>query len=185
MPPELVVLVDDGGTPIGTAPKDSVHSENTPLHLAFSAYGFNENGDLLVTRRALGKRTWPGVWTNTCCGHPAPGEPLEDAVRRRLHDELGLTAGRLQLVLPAFRYRAVARDGMVENEVCPVFFVQLSGTVRARSSEVSDWAWCRIEQFDQAISGTPFAFSPWAQAQMQELRAAGLLGTHAHDRPEA
>ena len=84
-------------------------------------------GRLLVTRRALGKRTWPGVWTNSCCGHPAPGEDPAEAARRRLGQELGLRPARLAPVLPDFAYRAVDPSGVVEHEVCPVFVAHLDG----------------------------------------------------------
>jgi len=85
---EYVVLVDEDGTEIGTATKASVHHATTPLHLGFSCYVFDARGRVLLTRRALGKRTWPGVWTNSFCGHPAPGEMVTDAVRRRAGEEL-------------------------------------------------------------------------------------------------
>ena len=92
-PGEQVVLVTPDGTPVGVAEKSTVHSTDTPLHLAFSCYLFDERGRVLMTRRALAKATWPGVWTNTCCGHPQPGEPPADAVVRRLHQE-ARTAGQ-------------------------------------------------------------------------------------------
>jgi isopentenyl-diphosphate delta-isomerase type 1 len=102
-------------------------------------------GRLLVTRRALGKRTWPGVWTNSCCGHPGPGEDPAAAATRRLGQELGLRPDRLELVLPDFTYRAVAADGIVEHEVCPVFFAHLDGPPEPPPApdpeEVADWRW--------------------------------------------
>src|SRR5262245_58603977 len=102
--PERVVLVDDAGRPIGTAPKAEVHGADTPLHLAFSCHLSGADGRLLVTRRALGKQTFPGVWTNAVCGHPAPEEDLDEAVRRRVRHELGLELEQLRVVLPEFRY---------------------------------------------------------------------------------
>lgn len=77
-----VVLVDEQGQPVGVAPKNMVHTAETPLHLAFSCHVLNGNGEVLITRRALSKKTWPGVWTNSFCGHPTPGESITDALTR-------------------------------------------------------------------------------------------------------
>src|SRR3954454_24558691 len=113
-PVESVVLVADDGTPLGTADKSVIHDGDTPLHLAFSCHVFRPDGRVLITRRALGKRTFPGIWTNSFCGHPAPGEGVEDAVRRRAARELGLEIVRLDPVLPDFRYRATDASGILE-----------------------------------------------------------------------
>jgi isopentenyl-diphosphate delta-isomerase len=118
---ESVVLLDEAGYASGTADKVAVHHDRTPLHLAFSCYLFNQAGQFLLTRRAESKRTFPGVWTNTCCGHPLPGEPMSDSVLRRLRDELGIGSAKLTLLLPRFRYQARMDNGVLENEVCPVY----------------------------------------------------------------
>ena len=172
---ELVVLLDADGRPAGTMPKAEVHGADTPLHLAFSVYLFDAAGSFLATRRALGKRTWPGVWTNSCCGHPAPGEDPAIAARRRLDQELGLRPARLELVLPSFAYRAVAADGMVENEVCPVYFAHLDGDPapppEPDPQEVAEWRWVPWASFRTLAATAPWALSPWSVSQVGQLPA--------------
>jgi isopentenyl-diphosphate delta-isomerase len=168
---ELVVLLDDDGSPIGTAPKATVHTEDTALHLAFSCHVSDEDGRLLVTRRALGKKTWPGVWTNSFCGHPAPGETIEDAVHRRALEELGAEIGELELVLPDFRYRAVDASGIVEHEVCPVYRARLVSPLRPDPDEVMDVFWVDEREFAGVVASATFAFSPWLALQLPELAA--------------
>lgn len=172
-PDELVVLLDAAGRPIGSMPKDEAHHGDTPLHLAFSVYVFGPDGRFLATRRALTKRTWPGVWTNSCCGHPRPGEEAAAAARRRLREELGLVAARLELVLPGFRYRAVAADGVVEHELCPVFLAHVDGDgapeVTADPAEVAEWRWVSWPAFRTVAVTAPWALSPWAADQVRQL----------------
>lgn len=167
-PPEQVVLLGADRRPIGTADKATVHGVRTPLHLAFSCYGFDSGGRLLVTRRSARKRTFPGVRTNTCCGHPAPGEDVGDAVARRLADELGLEAVDLRLVLPEFSYRA-SSGGIEENELCPVYVCTLVGEPRPRPDEVDSWAWWSWDAFLAAAGAGEL--SPWAQLQAPLLDA--------------
>ncbi|WP_344658981.1 isopentenyl-diphosphate Delta-isomerase [Catenulispora subtropica] len=168
---EEVVLLAEDGTPVGTAPKAGVHTEHTPLHLAFSCYVFDDDDRLLVTRRALDKRTWPGVWTNSACGHPAPGEEIEDAVRRRLDTELGLMVDRVWPILPDFRYRAVMPNGIVENEICPVFRAAVpSGTVPDPSpDEVAEVKWIPWADFSTRVLSGDFDVSPWCRLQVEQL----------------
>ena len=167
------MLLDEHGRPAGSMAKAEVHGSDTPLHLAFSVYLFDSGGRLLVTRRALHKRTWPGVWTNSCCGHPAPGEEPADAARRRLDQELGLRPDRLELVLPDFAYRAADPSGVVEHEVCPVFFAHTDGDPEPPPTpdpdEVADWRWVPWASFRAVAATAPWALSPWAVEQVAAL----------------
>ncbi len=165
---ELVVLLDDHGAAIGTADKATVHSADTPLHLAFSCHVFDDAGRTLVTRRALTKSAWPGVWTNSFCGHPAPGESGADALRRRGERELGIRLENIEVLLPDFRYRAVDASGVVENEICPVYRATTTDVVDPRADEVAEYAWLTPAELRAAVTAAPFAFSPWLVLQLQE-----------------
>lgn len=162
------MLLDEDGRHIGSAAKTTVHHAATPLHLGFSCYLFDADGHVLLTRRALGKMTWPGVWSNSFCGHPAPGEQVENAVRRRAAQELGVSINSLVCVLPDFRYRAVAADGTVENEICPVFFARCDDRLRPDPDEVMEWMWVSWRQLRSAV-GLPWSISPWAMDQIPLL----------------
>src|SRR6187402_2981075 len=149
---ELVVLLDESGHPAGTARKATVHGADTPLHLAFSCHVFSRDGRVLVTRRALGKLTWPGVWTNSFCGHPAPGEAMEDAIARRAERELGLAITDIELVLPDFRYRAVDASGIVEYEICPVYRARAVDEPTPSPDEVAEYEWVDLDSLRTAVT---------------------------------
>ncbi len=168
---EQVVLVDEQGGPIGVADKATVHGPTTPRHLAFSCYGFDAAGRLLVTQRGAGKRTFPLVWTNTCCGHPAPGETPTAAATRRLQFELGLAARQMRMVLPDFSYRA--SDGRVEeNELCPVLVCVIDGEPTPDPDEVETTAWWSWDDFLVAAADPDSGLSPWARLQAPLLDEA-------------
>lgn len=166
-----VVLLDEDHQPIGQLLKSQVHHAHTPLHLGFSCYVFDGSGQVLMTRRATSKRTWPGVWTNTCCGHPLPGEGYPQAAARRLADELGLRLTRSEVVLPDFRYRAVAPDGVVENEFCPVLIANTEGELRPDPSEVLEHHWSAWHAVLTVASTAPWTLSPWSVRQIPLLAA--------------
>lgn len=172
-PEELVVLLDEEGRSVGTHPKSTVHHGETPLHLAFSCYLLDHDGRLLLTRRAATKRTWPAVWTNTCCGHPGPGESLSSAVSRRLRDELGLEVEDLRLALPAFRYRAVMDDGTVENEMCPVLVGRCPDpeALAPDPAEVDDAEWVPYAELRHEVLSGQRSVSPWCVEQLALLPA--------------
>ena len=140
------MLVDAHGEITGTAPKQSVHHRDTPRHLGFSCYVVNAAGQVLLTQRAATKSTWPSVWTNSCCGHPAPGETLRQAVTRRLAHELGMTPRTMTMLLEDFSYRAVMDNGVVEHELCPVVAAMVDGEPAPNPAEVDDFRWVSWEQ---------------------------------------
>ncbi len=170
---ESVVLLDETGYASGTAAKAAVHHAETPLHLAFSCYLFNEAGQFLLTRRATSKLTWPGVWTNTCCGHPAPDESMAGSVRRRLRQELGIGSAKLALVLPRFRYQARMDNGVFENEVCPVYAAYSDIPPDPSPAEVGEVRWVDWEEFCAAVRAGRQPVSPWCALQVTELAALG------------
>jgi isopentenyl-diphosphate delta-isomerase len=164
---ELIVLVNDDGEPTGTAEKLASHHADTPLHLGFSCYVFDADGRLLVTRRSPTKAVWPGVWTNSVCGHPAPGESFTEAIERRLDHELGMTAGRVEVVMPDYTYRTPAFRGIVEHEFCPVFVARAESEPRPNRAEVATYRWMRWPDFVfAALSDTADAFSWWSKNQL-------------------
>lgn len=172
--PDEVVLLGEDGTPSGTAPRSSVHSDRTPLHLAFSCYLHDGEGRVLLTRRALTKRAWPGVWTNSFCGHPRPGEEVTDAVHRYARHELGVEVSDLRPLLPDFRYRAVDASGIVENEVCPVFTARTEQQPEPHPQEVMDLRWASEEELAAAVAAAPWALSPWMLEQVARLATRRL-----------
>ncbi|APU16643.1 MULTISPECIES: isopentenyl-diphosphate Delta-isomerase [Actinoalloteichus] len=173
--PELVVLLDDQYARTGTAPKASIHTKDTPLHLAFSCYVFGPDGRVLLTRRALGKKTWPGVWTNSFCGHPGPGESIQDAVARRGRQELGIAIADPRTVLPDFRYTATDASGIVENEFCPVWTATVDSDPNPEPAEVCEWRWADWADLVTVADRMPYLLSPWAQLQIPRLSQNGTL----------
>ncbi|MSS46335.1 isopentenyl-diphosphate Delta-isomerase [Cutibacterium sp. WCA-380-WT-3A] len=173
---DLVILLDDNGNHIGTAPRATVHSQNTPRHLAFSCHVLDVGGRVLLTRRALTKVAWPGVWTNTCCGHPRLGETTIDAAVRRTHQELGLDLDprRMRVVLPDFSYRATDAGGIVEDEFCPVVVARLSlpeelVELNPDPDEVEEVTWVGWQDMYDLARSMPALLSPWAVEQILEF----------------
>ncbi|MBD5784589.1 isopentenyl-diphosphate Delta-isomerase [Cellulosimicrobium terreum] len=176
-----VVTVDDVGHRTGTFARSAVHTTETPLHLAFSCYVLDDAGRLLVTRRALAKRTWPGVWTNSFCGHPRWTETTEESIARHARHELGFDVTDLEVAVPGFRYRAVDASGVVENEICPVYTARAAGDVAPNPDEVMEHAWVDPRAVVLAARATPWAFSPWMVLQVAALAEA----SGASDGPTA
>lgn len=164
-----VILLDSLGRACGTAPKRSVHGTRTPLHLAFSCYLVDQDGSVLLTKRSDAKRMFPAIWTNACCGHPRPGEAMDDAVRRHVRDELGVAVHDLTCVLPDFTYRAAMSNGWVEHEVCPVHVGLIDGEIAPDPMEVSAHEWSTWADLVRRAATEPASLSPWSVAQIARL----------------
>ena len=136
---------------------------------------------MLVQQRALTKKTWPGIWSNACCGHPLPGETHLAAAHRRLNDELGLNSLDLTIALPDFRYRAEF-NGIVENEICPVFIGKCQQEIIPNPSEVAAIDWVQWSSFVEACNGKTNtrldSFSPWSLLEGRELLSYPLLDSY-------
>lgn len=136
---EYVILVDEYNNIIGTTPKSSVHQKITPLHRAFSIFIFNEKKELLLQQRAKIKKTWPLVWSNSCCGHPKLNESNIDAAIRRCYDELGIKVKNIKEISP-YRY-CFSRDGVQENEICPILIGEIDSEININLDEVEEIKW--------------------------------------------
>lgn len=165
---DYVVLVTEENKPLGTMDKLEAHSSNTPLHRGFSLFLFNNKKELLLQQRSLSKKTWPGVWSNSVCGHPMLEESVIDAAQRRLSFELGMTADSITVVLPDYRYR-VEKDGIVENEICPVMIVYTDQKPKENPDEVHATRWIPWEDWVQEVTTHPQNYSPWCVEETELL----------------
>ena len=155
---ENVVLIDEADLPLGEGEKLEVHRSGV-LHRAFSVFAFTPAGELLLQRRALSKYHSGGLWTNTCCGHPRPGETTADAARRRLFEELGMACGELR-PSGVLRYRAEIVD-LVENELDHLLVTTVDGEPDPNPEEVVEWRFVAPDELDAWIAAERDAFTAW------------------------
>ncbi len=157
---ELVVLVDEDNNVLGTMPKSEVHQKQTPLHRAFSSFIFRvSDGKFLLQQRSSKKKTWPMMWSNSCCGHPAPDESNVSAGYRRLSAELGLKPIALEEVAP-YRYCFSHLDVM-ENEVCPILVGFVDTEPVINPDEVEAVRWVDWQEFINEVKQFPKRYSEW------------------------
>jgi isopentenyl-diphosphate Delta-isomerase len=173
-PQEQVIRVDSNDVEVGIAGKLDVHIEGL-LHRAVSVLVADRSGALLLQRRANGKYHSAGLWTNSCCGHPRPGEDSRVAASRRLHEEMGV-ACELQSA-GHFQYRARLANGLVEHELDHVFVGALDGEPSPDPAEVQAWRLVPLDELRRELRETPDRFTAWlpqvlAQAVTHPLLAA-------------
>lgn len=161
---ERVVLVDVSDRPLGSAGKLLVHQENL-RHRAISVLIFDRAGDMLLQRRSMSKYHSPGLWTNTCCSHPRPGERPSSAAARRLTEEMGF-ATPLRFV-SRFRYQAPVGNGLWENEIVYVFSGRYEGTVLPDKNEVAEFSWQAVDSIQTDIAAHPDRYTAWFKLYVQ------------------
>lgn len=166
---EELVLVDDQDREIGYLDKARCHEGEALLHRAFSLFIFNSQGELLLQQRAVGKRLWPGYWSNSCCSHPRRGESMPVATQRRLRQELGLDA-ELEYVY-RFQYHAQFDPSGAERELCWVYLGQSDQAPKINALEVSDWRFVGAGQLNRELAEQPERFTPWFKLEWQRLNA--------------
>jgi isopentenyl-diphosphate delta-isomerase len=163
---ELVILVDESDRETGTMEKLRAHQEGA-LHRAFSVCIFNDSGELLLHRRAAGKYHSPGLWTNTCCSHPRPGERTSEAALRRLQEEMGFTCA----LEPAFEfiYRAELDQSLTEHEYDHVFTGTWNGPLSPAADEVSDWEYRSPADVLADMHTRPERYTEWFRILLPRL----------------
>jgi len=166
---EHVVLIDEEDVELGVGEKLAVHRSGE-LHRAFSVFAFNPAGELLLQRRALGKYHSPGLWANSCCGHPRPGETTSAAAARRFREELGIDCGELRPT-GVLRYRAELAD-LVENELDRLLVTTISVDPDPDPDEVVEWRFVARDELDAWIAGEREAFTAWFPAAWEIVSAA-------------
>lgn len=153
-----VILVDQADRPVGRMEKQEAHRKGL-LHRAFSVF-LLDGSKLLIQRRALDKYHCGGLWSNTCCSHPAPGEQVLLAAERRLDEELGIKNARLR-ELDTFLYRAAFPNGLAEHELDHVLLGEYSGPVQPDPMEIAQVRWIDLEELQRDLQAFPQWYTPW------------------------
>ncbi|MFC9704549.1 MULTISPECIES: isopentenyl-diphosphate Delta-isomerase [unclassified Streptomyces] len=168
--PIMLELVDEDGTTIGTAEKLAAHQAPGQLHRAFSVFLFDESGRLLLQRRALGKYHSPGVWSNTCCGHPYPGEAPFAAAARRTFEELGVSPTLLAEAGTVRYNHPDPASGLVEQEFNHLFVGLVQAEPRPDPEEIEDTAFVTAAELAERHAAAPF--SAWFMTVLDAARPA-------------
>lgn len=164
---EEVILVDRNDQAVGTEEKIKAH-ELAMLHRAFSVFVFNKKGELMLQRRALSKYHSPGLWTNTCCSHPRPGEDTMDAAHRRLLEEMGFDC-ELDWKL-SFIYKAPFDNGLTEHEFDHVFFGTYEYEPTINRGEVEEWKWIKMDNLLSDVKNNPADYTVWFRIALEKMR---------------
>lgn len=164
---ERVVLVNPQDEVLGLMEKMQAH-ENALLHRAFSVFLFNAKGEMLLQQRAAGKYHSPLQWTNACCSHPRENESYLDAAKRRLQEELGISAELTERF--HFLYKADVGQGLWEHELDYVFTGEYNGDFTPNPEEVADIKYISIDELKREIEESPERYTEWFKIIWDEYR---------------
>jgi len=165
---DSLILVDEADREVGHLDKVRCHQGRGVLHRAFSLLIFNDAGELLLQQRSAAKRLWPLFWSNSCCSHPRRAETMEEAIHRRLYEELGLRCP-LQFLFK-FQYQAQFDAAGAEQELCSVFIGRTSDPVRIEPSEILAWRWISPEALQAELAGAGAErFTPWFVMEWERI----------------
>ncbi len=161
-----IILVDEQDNQIGTGEKMAVHKAGR-LHRCFSIFVFNPRGELLLQKRAQGKYHSGGLWTNTACSHPRPGESNVAGAERRLKQEMGLETNLQEKF--TFIYRAEFENGIIEHEFDHVFFGTFDGEPVPDPEEADDWKWVSLDLLARDIAAHPEQYTVWLKICFNQI----------------
>ncbi|MEM7813553.1 MAG: isopentenyl-diphosphate Delta-isomerase [Candidatus Aenigmatarchaeota archaeon] len=164
---DMMILVDPCDKEVGYEEKWLCHSWPAKLHRAFSVFIINSNGEMLIHKRAAGKKTWPGFWTNACCSHPRRGENVDEAAKRRLREELGIACPLRRLF--TFEYSARFDEKWGENEVDHVFLGRYDGPVNADKKEIEEWKFVPVAELKKDVLEHPEKYTPWFKIAFERV----------------
>ncbi|NVP17279.1 isopentenyl-diphosphate Delta-isomerase [Candidatus Gracilibacteria bacterium] len=155
---ENIIIVDEFDNQIGVGEKMEVH-EKALLHRAFSILVFNSKGELMLQQRDLSKYHSGGLWTNTCCSHPRENETLENAIHRRLQEEMGFDTELTKKT--QFIYKAVLDKGLTEHEYLHVYKGFYDDEPKLNREEAMDYRWISTNDLKLDIQKNKQNYTAW------------------------
>lgn len=174
MQPEMLILVNEQDEQIGEMEKMEAHRKGL-LHRAFSVFLFNAKGEVMMQQRSLEKYHSPGLWSNTCCSHPHVGESLQEAVHRRLMEEMGLQADTQHVY--SFIYKADFDNGLCEHEFDHVFVGFCDELPQINPSEVAAWKFISIDDLQKDLHEKASEYSVWLKICFSDVMVKIQLST--------
>jgi isopentenyl-diphosphate delta-isomerase len=165
---EQLILVDEKDNIVGYDGKGNCHQKEGLLHRAFSIFIFNNQAQLLIQKRSKNKLLWPLYWSNSVCGHPRRDEDYENAIMRRLKEELGIVTQLHRLF--HFKYHEVFNNIGSENELCSVFIGKTGKEIQPNREEIDEWKYVTISELNEDILKYSHLYTPWFKIEWELMK---------------